>query len=131
MEPTKLELLALWEMDPAVRAWRRQFMRDFGYVPQMNGGDYDYRLALQSGMRPELYTHDNRYHWPSATPDGRSLKSPDHPTAWMETFMERFGIDPHDAVRGSAGSEARTAAEKGFSSMLRRHRLQDLVGGEP
>lgn len=58
--------------------------------------DYDYRGAWKAGITPERYEHDGRQHWPSATPDGRMLKSPVHPTAWMEYFMRATGTDPND-----------------------------------
>ncbi|MEE0814998.1 MAG: hypothetical protein U0M13_04995 [Desulfovibrio fairfieldensis] len=58
--------------------------------------DYDYRGAWRAGIKPQRYEHDGRQHWPSATPDGRMLKSPVHPTAWMEYFMRSTGTDPND-----------------------------------
>lgn len=58
--------------------------------------DYDYRGAWKAGAMPERYEHDGRQHWPSATPDGRMLKSSAHPTAWMEYFMRRTGTDPNE-----------------------------------
>lgn len=58
--------------------------------------DYDYRGAYASGINPTLYPYDNTYHWPSSTDQGRMLKSPNHPTAWMEYFMRGSdGIDPN------------------------------------
>lgn len=57
---------------------------------------YDYRGAWKAGITPERYEHDGRQNWPSATPDGRMLKSPVHPTAWMEYFMRATGTDPND-----------------------------------
>lgn len=59
------------------------------------GNDYDYRGAYAAGINPELYPYDNTYHWPSSTEQGQMLKSPNHPTAWMEYFMRGSdGIDP-------------------------------------
>lgn len=58
--------------------------------------DYDYRGAWKAGITPERYEHDNRQHWPSATSEGKMLKSPAHPTAWMEYFMRATGTDPND-----------------------------------
>jgi hypothetical protein len=37
------------------------------------------------------------HHWPSVTPEGRPLKSKDHPTAWKEKYMQEFGVNP-DAI---------------------------------
>lgn len=58
--------------------------------------DYDYRGAWMSGIEAKTYQHDGQMHWPSRTPDGRMLKSPNHPTAWMEFFMQQHGIDPNE-----------------------------------
>lgn len=57
--------------------------------------DYDYRGAWKSGVGAQGYEYDDRMHWPSSTDDGRMLKSPHHPTAWMEYFMEETGLDPN------------------------------------
>lgn len=57
--------------------------------------DYDYRRAFRSGVKPERDPYDdNRFHWPSRAPSGEWLKSPNHPTAWKEVFMERTGENP-------------------------------------
>ena len=58
--------------------------------------DYDYRGAWRAGITPQRYEHDGRQHWPSATSDGKMLKSPAHPPAWMEYFMRDTGAAPHD-----------------------------------
>lgn len=58
--------------------------------------DYDYRGAWRSGIGAQDYEYDHRMHWPSSTGDGRMLKSPRHPTAWMEYFMEETGKDPNE-----------------------------------
>lgn len=58
-------------------------------------GDYDYRGAWLAGVGPQDYAHDpNAQHWQSRTPDGKPLKSPNHPTAWMEYFMQHHKEDP-------------------------------------
>ena len=57
--------------------------------------DYDYRGAWKAGISPQAYEYDTRQHWPSATEDGQMLKSPQHPTAWMEYFMRETGEDPN------------------------------------
>lgn len=57
--------------------------------------DYDYRGAWKSGVGASAYEYDGQMHWPSASGDGRILKSPNHPTAWMEFFMQENGIDPN------------------------------------
>lgn len=70
--------------------WYSEFQRDFGGPPDLNDPQYDYRAAWQTGVSPEKYQYDqNRYHWPS------QFKSEDHPTMWMEKFMQMFGVDPN------------------------------------
>lgn len=91
--------------DPAVRNWRTGFEQRFGEPPALNDPGYNYSLAYGAGARPEPYAHDNgAYHWPSSVavaPLGDvSLKSANHPTAWMETFMRTHGVDPNEAPPG-------------------------------
>ena len=79
------------------RQWREQFEKQWDTKVDFNDpeGDYDYRGAWKAGMRPAPYEFDdNKYHWGSKAPDGHMLKAPDHPTAWMQHFMERTGVDP-------------------------------------
>ena len=57
--------------------------------------DYDYRGAWKAGVGAQDYEFDDRMHWPSSTAAGRMLKSPKHPTAWMEYFMQDTGVDPN------------------------------------
>ena len=67
-------------------------------LQEMTGpdSDYDYRRAYTAGITPSLYQYDGTYHWPSSTDAGQMLKSPTHPTAWMEYFMQGSnGIDPN------------------------------------
>jgi hypothetical protein len=71
------------------------FSLDVG-VPQRRGRDYDYRGAFKAGITENISPHDNRPHWPSSTPQGRMLKSPQHPTTWKEFFMRHHGKDPDD-----------------------------------
>lgn len=75
--------------DPSVRQWRNAFTRKYGEAPNTEqGGDFDYRSAYLAGNRPQPVPHDSVPHW-----DSRG-KSADHPTAWMNDFMQKFGIDP-------------------------------------
>lgn len=56
--------------------------------------DYDYAGAWKAGAMPEPYAPDGgAYHWVSSA-NGKMLKSPQHPTAWMEYFMRATGKDP-------------------------------------
>jgi len=58
--------------------------------------DYDYRGAWKAGVTEVISPYDNRPHWPSATPEGRMLKDPTHPTAWKEFFMRQYNKDPDE-----------------------------------
>ncbi len=82
--------------DPGVRAWRNGFQNRFGEQPRIDGDNtFNYREAYLAGNGPEPYAHDTVPHWKSTG------KSKDHPTAWMETFMQQFGVDPNDIPAGS------------------------------
>lgn len=73
--------------------------------------DYDYRGAWQAGATAKDYEFDEKQHWPSATDDGKILKSPTHPTAWMEFFMNATGIDPNSVGLKNA-EDAKDYTEK-------------------
>jgi hypothetical protein len=62
----------------------------------LDNADYDYRGAWKSGVTEVISPYDNRPHWPSATPEGRMLKNPTHPTAWKEFFMRQYNVDPDE-----------------------------------
>ena len=62
----------------------------------VNDPNYDYRLAWLRGEQPQINQYDGRYHWASKTQKGEWLKSPQHPTAWKEIFMEQTGDDPDE-----------------------------------
>jgi len=76
--------------DPGVRSWRNAFVAKAGGPPQIDGGDFNYREAFLAGNGPEANAHDTVPHWKSTG------KAKDHPTAWKETFMQSFGVDPDD-----------------------------------
>ena len=78
--------------------------------------DYDYRGAWKAGVSPERYEHDDRQHWPSSTPDGHMLKSPKHPTAWMEFFMRATGDDPSALGLRNAEEASAYTRNGGFST---------------
>ena len=83
--------------------WYKEFVEDYGEEPEWFDGDYDYIKAWKSGAKPDQRNEaDGKYHWPSTTPDGEMLKSKDHPTYWMEEFMERTGIDPSGMTQEEA-----------------------------
>jgi hypothetical protein len=83
--------------------WARVFQKRYGSQPNLNDPAYNYRLAWSLGAQPQRYAHDdNAYHWTSSAPvapyaEAADLKGPNHPTRWMETFMQRYGVDPHEA----------------------------------
>ena len=79
--------------------------------------DYDYRGAWKAGVGAQDYEFDDRMHWPSSTADGRMLKSPKHPTAWVEYFMQDTGVDPKILVGPADGGrgirvQPKSAAER-------------------
>ena len=74
--------------------WYSEFRAKYGEEPNLNDPQYDYRKAWKAGVIPQKNPYDNMYHWSSKTPSGEWLKSADHPTAWMEKFMEKYGYDP-------------------------------------
>lgn len=75
--------------------WYNQYKNQYGEAPDLNNPDYDYRKAYLAGEKPTDYEYDKIIqHWPSTTKDGKSLKSANHPTAWMNDFMSSTGTDP-------------------------------------
>ncbi len=85
---------------PGWRDWRRDFHNSYGQMPNIEpGGDYDYRRAWLYGAAPQFDPVSGTHHGLSAVQaapyaEPLPLKTPDHPTAWMETFMRQFGVDP-------------------------------------
>jgi len=67
-----------------------------GINPNLNDPNYDYRRAWKLGVQPQRSPVDNFYHWGDAAPTGEWLKSPNHPTAWANPFINQFGINPDD-----------------------------------
>ena len=77
--------------------WYKQFADKYGEPPDLNSKDYNYRAAWKAGVRPQDYEHDaEMQHWASTTGKGESLKATNHPTAWMEDYMQVTGSDPHE-----------------------------------
>lgn len=77
-------------MDPSVRAWKNGFQNKYGEQPDTtNDPTFDYRQAFLAGNKPQAYGYDTMPHW-----DSRG-KAPDHQTAWMNDFMQQFGVDPN------------------------------------
>ena len=75
--------------------WANEFKNQYGELPNLNSSDYNYRAAYQRGMQPMPDEFDRgRLHWLSSTPQGESLKSFNHPTAWKEDYMRITGVNP-------------------------------------
>jgi hypothetical protein len=75
--------------------WYTEFVAEHNEEPDLSpNADYDYITAWKAGIRPERDPYDQKYHWSSKTPDGKWLKSENHPTRWKETFMEQSGVNP-------------------------------------
>lgn len=71
-----------------------QVLRD-----QESMGHYDLKGAWQQGMFTKsdaaaANKYDNVHHLSDEGTSGKMLKSPDHPTAWMEFFMNQHKKDP-------------------------------------
>lgn len=78
--------------------WYKEYIKNYGEAPNLDSKDYNYRAAWKSGAKPERYApDDNKYHWPSTTATGESLKSLNHPTGWMEDYMQLTGKDPSES----------------------------------
>ena len=76
--------------------WFNTFKQKYGEPPNLDAKDYDYRAAWKSGVKPMSYEYDDMPHWPSTTDSGESLKARNHPSAWMEDYMQLTGRDPHE-----------------------------------
>lgn len=75
--------------------WHAEFQKQYNETPNLDDDQYDYRSAYKAGIVPTPDTEgDGTYHWPSSLPTGQHLKSEDHPTMWMEKFMQATGKDP-------------------------------------
>ncbi len=90
------QFLVDMQTKPGYKDWYNEAKKSWGHAPNFNDpeNDYDYRGAWKGGVVPSRYEGDGTYHWGSSLPDGRMLKAPDHPTAWMEHFMRGTGKDP-------------------------------------
>ena len=86
--------------NPKVKAWRKQFIEEYGEEPQIEDSGYDYVGAWQSGIEPEpnpdhiLKSGEPAYHWGSIGAEGQDLKAEDHPTRWKSDFMKKTGWNP-------------------------------------
>ena len=86
---------ALWRVELQNKKTYAQIMqeqRKLAYV--LGDSTYDYRGAYMDNHTPERSEVDNQYHWSSKSTTGNWLKSPNHPTAWKQVFVEKTGINP-------------------------------------
>lgn len=84
--------MSIARTDPEVKAWydelrsvHKDIPKDLDIVEFMKEGmshpeGYDYKSALESGIRPNLDPESGELHWSSRTPDGVLLKGPKHKT---------------------------------------------------
>ena len=90
--------------DPNVKAWREEFISEYGEEPKIEGANYDYRGAWKAGLKPEpTYEPETKktlHHWGSKGLEGIDLKSQDHPTRWKSDYMEAFGVNPDESGIG-------------------------------
>lgn len=75
-------------MNPDVRTWKNKFGSAYGEQPNINDPNFDYREAFINNNTPQPVEGDTVPHW-----DSRG-KSQNHPTEWMNEFMQQFGVDP-------------------------------------
>ena len=86
-----------FQNDIKATPWYKEFVAKYNEEPNFNDPNYDYRGAWRAGMLPsERNSTDKMYHWSDRTSDGQWLKSPHHPTAWANPFMEKYGVNPDD-----------------------------------
>lgn len=113
------EFRTAMEFGPGYKDWRASFQRRFGEQPNLDDPMYNYRAAWQAGAVPTPYENDQGFpHWPSSAErapfaEPIPLKSKDHPTAWMETFMRQYGVDPYQASSEQLGD----AQKRGIISL--------------
>lgn len=98
-KPTTMppEQEAKFREDIKATPWYKEFVEKYKEEPNLDDLNYDYRGAWRAGMLPtERNPVDNMYHWSDRTEEGQWLKSPHHPTAWANPFIETFGVNPDD-----------------------------------
>ena len=112
------EFQTFMAFDPNVRDWRNSFQRQYGEAPQINGGNFDYRGAYMTGDRPQPVPSDPVPHW------GSVGKTAGHPTAWKQTFMTQFGVDP-DVVMQSG--QTTPEMQQFINDQLRRDMIANAL----
>jgi hypothetical protein len=118
---------AIWQMDPAIRDWRQNLLREYGELPSLDSPGYNYRAAIAAGVLPEPYAPDQgRAHWPQDVdvPPFREpapLKPEDHPTAWMGPVYAVTGTDPSEMTLEQWREAERQGALEQFIRALARN----------
>jgi hypothetical protein len=83
--------------------WYPEYVSQYGEEPDLDTPMYDYRGAYSAGVEPQYNPYAKSYHWSS------QFKSQDHPTMWMEEFMQRYGFDP----------DSRGITQEDYENMIR------------
>ena len=87
-----------FEADMRATPWYAAYRARYGEDPNLYAREYDYKKAWKAGVVAQPDPYDQNFpHWPSKLPNGESLKSADHPTAWKETYMQATGTNPDAA----------------------------------
>ena len=107
--------------DPGVRQWRNAFQTRFGEQPRINDDPtFNYREAYLAGNGPKPYANDRGFpHWQSTG------KAADHPTEWMNRFMQQFGVDPNDVQPHQVTPQM----QQFMSQELQRNQMNALTAG--
>ncbi len=98
-----------WNSDPAITAWKEQFVKQYGEEPTQEG--YDYRGAWKAGVKPELNKEhldlegNPIYHWASLGKFGKELKPTDHETYWKSEFTQLVGENPDSLMNKDGYTE--------------------------
>lgn len=110
---------AKFQADMKASPWYAEFQKRFGEAPDLStNSNYDYRGAWKAGIQPQPDPYDdNSLHWPSALPNGKELKSPDHPTLWKEHFMQATGKNPDELGLNDTAAANKWLAQNGKSAL--------------
>lgn len=126
-----------FRQDLSTSGWYRGFRDRFGEAPDHNDPSYDLRGAWKALGKDKLPGEGQ--HWPDSQGD-QWLKSPEHPTAWMEYYQRVTGRDPgqdgiktEDALRSMGDQLPRLDMENPDPNapevMPLSQYLREMVGG--
>jgi hypothetical protein len=89
------EMEGRFQSEVQATPWYSQFQERFGEKPNLDTQDYNTRRAWFNGIKPQDTQYDpGLQHWTSKTSGGGNLKSVDHPSTWMQNYMEMTGKNP-------------------------------------